>query len=112
LVFLELLRILRVEILDFKLWLRYDVVNIRTGRWHNMKKKFEIYKKDKWNMMHVEVQGSKIIVTEISDQWGEESFTFIGRAALMHWVEQRFPKPSIAEELAQWQTIMDQFKEI
>ncbi len=77
-----------------------------------MMKKFEIYKKDKWNMMNVEVQGSKIILTEITDQWGEESFTFIGRAALMHWVEQRFPKPSSPHDLTEWQTILDQFKEI
>ncbi len=44
-----------------------------------MIKKHEIYKKDKWNMMTVEVQGRYIVLREISDQWGEETHTFMSR---------------------------------
>lgn len=75
-------------------------------------KKYEIYKKDKWNMMHAEVQGRSIIVREISDQWGEETHMFQSRPEMMNWVEQRFAPGRFEgseEELAQ---IMDAFKEV
>lgn len=53
-------------------------------------KKIEIYKRDKWNMMHAEIQGRTIVVREISDQWGEDSYVFNSRQELMNWAEQRF----------------------
>lgn len=53
-------------------------------------KKVEIYKEDKWNMMHAEIQGRNIVVREISDQWGEETHIFQSRPSLMNWVEHRF----------------------
>lgn len=77
-----------------------------------MIKKHEIYKKDKWNMMNVEVHGNKIILTEISDQWGEESHTFIGRPAMMHWAQERFPKEKFAGSEEEWEAIMKAFKEV
>lgn len=74
--------------------------------------KIQIYKKDKWNMMNVVVQGNKIILTEISDQWGEESHTFIGRPALLHWVERRFSKESFIGREDEYQEIMQKFHEV
>ncbi|MGG6313433.1 hypothetical protein [Paenibacillus macerans] len=77
-----------------------------------MIKKHEIYKKDKWNMMTVEVQGKYIILREISDQWGEESHTFLSRPALMDWVKRRFPKEEYAGNLEEWDDIMNAFKQV
>lgn len=71
-----------------------------------------IYKKDKWNMMRVEQKGSKYILQEISDQWGEETTEFLSKAALMQWVQARFaperyegPEPERIEILQQFQQI-------
>lgn len=75
-------------------------------------KKHTIYKKDKWNMLNVEVQGSKIVLTEISDQWGEESHTFVGRPAMMRWAEERFPKESFVGKEEEWEQIMEAFREV
>lgn len=77
-----------------------------------MIKKHEIYKKDKWNMMTVEVQGKYIVLREISDQWGEESHTFLSRPALMDWVKRRFPKEEYAGKEAEWDDIMNAFKQV
>ncbi|QAY66417.1 hypothetical protein [Paenibacillus protaetiae] len=55
-----------------------------------MFKKHEIYKKDKYNMLTVEVQGKTLIVREISEEWGEECHTFVSRPQMMHWAENRF----------------------
>jgi hypothetical protein len=75
-------------------------------------KKYSIYKKDKWNMLTVEVNGKTLIVREISDQWGEESQTFLSRPAMMHWVEQRFPKSDYQDNLEEWEEMMKAFREI
>lgn len=77
-----------------------------------MIKKHEIYKKDKWNMMTVEVQGKYIVLREISDQWGEESHTFLSRPALMHWVQQRFPKEEYVGKEEEWHSIITAFKQV
>lgn len=77
-----------------------------------MIKKHEIYKKDKWNMMTVEVQGKYIVLREISDQWGEETHTFLSRPALMDWVKRRFPKEEYADNEAEWEGIMAAFKQV
>ncbi|MCD1259038.1 hypothetical protein B5M42_009325 [Paenibacillus athensensis] len=77
-----------------------------------MIKKHTIYKKDKWNMMNVEVHGTKIVLTEISDQWGEESYTFVGRPAMMHWAHERFPKSNFEGNEQEWEAIMNAFAEV
>ncbi|CAM3398931.1 MULTISPECIES: hypothetical protein [Paenibacillus] len=77
-----------------------------------MIKKHEIYKKDKWNMMTVEVQGRYIVLREISDQWGEETHTFMSRPALMEWARNRFPKEDFEGREEEWQDIMASFKQV
>ncbi|ANY75088.1 hypothetical protein [Paenibacillus ihbetae] len=77
-----------------------------------MIKKHEIYKKDKWNMMTVEVQGRYIVLREISDQWGEETHTFMSRPALMEWAKNRFPKEDFEGREEEWQDIMASFKQV
>ncbi|MDN4069441.1 hypothetical protein NYE70_01070 [Paenibacillus sp. FSL R5-0407] len=77
-----------------------------------MIKKHEIYKTDKWNMMTVEVQGKYIILREISDQWGEETHTFLSRPALMQWAQNRFPKEEFAGKEEEWHDIMNAFKQV
>lgn len=75
-----------------------------------MIKKHQIYKRDKWNMMTVEVQGKYIILREISDQWGEETHTFLSRPALMKFATDRFPKEDFVSREEEWKEIMDAFK--
>ncbi|GGF91786.1 hypothetical protein [Paenibacillus aceti] len=75
-----------------------------------MIKKHQIYKHDKWNMMTVEVQGKYIILREISDQWGEESHTFLSRPALMKWANDRFPKEDFVGREEEWNEIINAFK--
>ncbi|WP_138495530.1 hypothetical protein [Paenibacillus pinistramenti] len=77
-----------------------------------MIKKHEIYKKDKWNMMTVEIQGKTLVLREISDQWGEECHTFLSRPALMNWVHQRFPKEDFEGREQEWEDLMKSFEEI
>ncbi|MGM1046912.1 MAG: hypothetical protein ACQEXX_12295 [Bacillota bacterium] len=77
-----------------------------------MIKKHEIYKKDKWNMMTVEVQGRYIVLREISDQWGEETHTFMSRPALMQWAQNRFSKQEYEGQEDEWRRIMDAFKQV
>lgn len=77
-----------------------------------MIKKHQIYKKDKWNMMTVEVQGRYLVLREISDQWGEETHTFMSRPALMQWAENRFPKENYKDNEEEWIEIMKVFKEV
>ncbi len=75
-------------------------------------KKHQIYKKDKWKMMSVEVHGKNIIVREISDQWGEECHTFLSRPAMMQWVNERFPKEHFAGNEREWESIMEAFQQV
>jgi hypothetical protein len=75
-------------------------------------KKHTIYKTDKWNMLTVEVQGKTLILREISDQWGEESHTFVSRPEMMHWAENRFSKEKFADRLEEWEAIIAAFKEV
>jgi hypothetical protein len=53
-------------------------------------RKVQIWKRDKWNMIHAEVRGREVEVVEISDQWGEDTHVFTSRAELRHWVAERF----------------------
>lgn len=55
-----------------------------------MIKKHVIYKHDKWNMLTVEVNGTRYIARVISDQWGEDTYTFLSRSALIQWAKDRF----------------------
>lgn len=82
----------------------------KSKRRMHMIKKHEIYKKDKWNMMTVEVQGRYIVLREISDQWGEETHTFMSRPALMQWADTRFPKEEYEDNMDEWRSIMAAFK--
>lgn len=77
-----------------------------------MIKKVQIYKKDKWNMINVEVHGKTIILREISDQWGEEAHSFLSRPALMHWVEQRFSKEKFTGEEEERLELIEAFKQV
>ena len=77
-----------------------------------MQKKIEIYKKDKWNMIVVEVKGTRLIVMEISDQWGEDTFTFQSRPALMHWVHHRFTKERFDGSQEELEAIIHKFSEV
>lgn len=77
-----------------------------------MMKKHQIYKKDKWNMMTVEVQGRYIVLREISEQWGEETHNFLSRPAMMEWAKNRFPKEQYIGREAEWEEIMEAFKNI
>lgn len=75
-------------------------------------KKIQIYKKDNWNMLHVEVQGRTIIVREISDQWGEDTFTFQSRPELMSWVQQHFAADRFEGSEEERQRIIEAFSNI
>jgi hypothetical protein len=75
-------------------------------------KKIQIFKRDKWNMINVEVQGTKIVVREISDQWGEESRTFVSRPEMMHWVEHRFTPERFQGTEEERDAIIAAFREV
>lgn len=77
-----------------------------------MFKKVQIYKIDKYNMLNVEVQGKTLIVREISDQWGEECHTFISRAEMLHWAENRFRAENFAGKEEEHAAIIEGFKAI
>lgn len=77
-----------------------------------MTKKHLIYKKDKWNMMTVEVQGRSLVLREISDQWGEESHTFVSRPEMMEWVERRFPRSRFEGREEEYEQLMNAFREV
>lgn len=64
-----------------------------------MYKKHVIYKRDKYNMLTVEVQGKTLVVREISDQWGEEGYQFISRPEMLNWAENHFrPEDFVGRE--------------
>lgn len=75
-------------------------------------KKHQIYKKDKWNMLNVEVHGTRFIVRVISDQWGEDNFEFLSRPALMHWAEGTFSKERFEGSEEERQQIIEAFKQV
>lgn len=74
--------------------------------------KHTIYKLDKYNMLTVEVQGKTLVVREISDQWGEETRTFLSRAEMMNWAESRFRPEDFAGGEEQYRQIMDALRSI
>jgi len=77
-----------------------------------MIKKHQIYKHDKWNMMSVEVNGTRLILREISDQWGEECHEFLSRPEMMHWAENRFAEHKFKGTAEERQEILQAFKQI
>lgn len=77
-----------------------------------MFKKHEIYKTDKYNMLTVEVQGKTLIVREISDQWGEDTHTFISRPELLHWAQNRFRASDFVGREEELEAIMNNLKEV
>lgn len=77
-----------------------------------MFKKHEIYKTDKYNMLTVEVQGKTLIVREISDQWGEDSHTFISRPEMLHWAQNRFRATDFVGREEELEAIMRALKEV
>ncbi|OEG00014.1 hypothetical protein BHF71_06835 [Vulcanibacillus modesticaldus] len=55
--------------------------------------------------MNLEIKGRKIIVSKISTDWGEETFTFNGRSELLNWAEKYFEKTPLEqtdEEYDRW----------
>ncbi|WP_341278478.1 hypothetical protein [Paenibacillus sp. FSL H8-0537] len=77
-----------------------------------MFKKHEIFKTDKYNMLTVEVQGKTLVVRDISDQWGEECFTFVSRPEMMHWAENRFRADQYVGREEERENIIRAFKEV
>lgn len=77
-----------------------------------MIKKVEIYKKDKWNMLTVEINGKNLILREISDQWGEDCHTFLSRPAMMQWAEERFSKEAFDGTEEEREQILKAFRQI
>ncbi|AMA73308.1 MULTISPECIES: hypothetical protein [Aneurinibacillus] len=55
-----------------------------------MTKKHVVYKEDKWNMITAEVEGARIVVREISTEWGEDTYVLNGRPELIDWAEKHF----------------------
>ncbi|WP_139994221.1 MULTISPECIES: hypothetical protein [Paenibacillus] len=77
-----------------------------------MFKKHEIYKTDKYNMLTVEVQGKTLIVREISDQWGEDTHTFISRPEMLHWAQNRYRASDFVGREEELEAIMRALKEV
>jgi hypothetical protein len=75
-------------------------------------KKVQVFKQDKWNMINVEVHGTRIVVREISDQWGEDNHEFLSRPALMHWAQQRFSPERYTGTEEERLDILAKFKEV
>ncbi|OBR67396.1 hypothetical protein A7K91_19495 [Paenibacillus oryzae] len=77
-----------------------------------MFKKHQIYKTDKYNMLTVEVKGKTLVLTEISDQWGEESHIFVSRQEMLHWARNRFRAEDYVGREQELEDIMAAFKEV
>ncbi|WP_159881354.1 hypothetical protein [Paenibacillus puerhi] len=77
-----------------------------------MIKKHTIFKRDKWNMLTVEVNGKQLILREITEQWGEECHTFLSRPEMMHWAEERFSKQRFDGTEEELEQIMEAFRQV
>ncbi|GKS09085.1 MULTISPECIES: hypothetical protein [Paenibacillus] len=75
-------------------------------------KKHVIFKRDKWNMVTVEVNGSRLVAREISDQWGEDTHTFLSRPALMQWARERFPRDRFEGTDEEYDAMMEAFRNV
>jgi hypothetical protein len=85
---------------------------VKKGVWTLNMKKVEIFKRDKWNMIHVEQRGREIEVIEISEQWGEDSRVFHSRVELHHWVNERFSPARFQGTEAERLHIIEQFHKL
>ncbi|MCR8659117.1 hypothetical protein [Paenibacillus endoradicis] len=77
-----------------------------------MYKKHVIYKRDKYNMLTVEVQGKTLVIREISDQWGEEGYQFISRPEMLHWAANHFLAENFIGREDELKEIMDNFRNV
>jgi hypothetical protein len=75
-------------------------------------KKVQIYKRDKYNMLTVEVQGKSLVVREISDAWGEECHTFLSRPEMLAWAESRFQADRLEGGEEEREAILEKFRSI
>ncbi|MFC9775165.1 hypothetical protein [Paenibacillus chitinolyticus] len=75
-------------------------------------KKHVIFKRDKWNMVTVEVNGSRLVAREISDQWGEDTHTFLSRPALIQWARERFPRDLFEGTDEEYDAMMEAFRNV
>jgi hypothetical protein len=75
-------------------------------------RKVQIYKRDKYNMLTVEVQGKSLVVREISDEWGEECRTFLSRPEMLAWAESRFQVERLAGGEQEREEILAKFRSI
>lgn len=71
-----------------------------------------IYKEDKWNMITVELDGSKITLREISTLWGEDTYTFHSRHELMDWVKGHYKKENYVGREEVLAAIMENFNQL
>lgn len=69
-------------------------------------KKHLIYKKDKWNMLTIEVQGRNLIVRELSTEWGEDCHVFLSRPELLDWANKRFSPADFGGDRAEYERVM------
>lgn len=74
--------------------------------------KIQIYKLDKWNQMHAEIQGRQITVRKISTEWGEETFLFNGRAEILNWAEGYFKNTPLEQTTDEYERWIESFKSI
>jgi hypothetical protein len=75
-------------------------------------RKVQIYKRDKYNMLTVEIQGKSLVVREISDAWGEECHTFLSRPEMLAWAESRFQADRLEGGEREREQILGKFRSI
>ncbi|GIM44862.1 hypothetical protein DNHGIG_04110 [Collibacillus ludicampi] len=72
------------------------------------KRQLNVYKHDKWNQMNIIVHGKRIVVSEISSIYGEETFDFLSKAEVQAWARKRFAN----EPKEEYERIMSIFSRI
>lgn len=75
-------------------------------------KKHLIFKKDKWNMLTIEVQGRSIVARDISTEWGEESHVFLSRHELVEWAGKRFAPDDFGGDTEEYERVMQAIREV
>ncbi|MBP1933776.1 hypothetical protein [Ammoniphilus resinae] len=71
-----------------------------------------ILKKDNWNMILVDVKGTKIEVREISTEWGEEKHVFHSRPELMNWVHSHYRAVDYVGQEEEYEQIIENFSKV
>ncbi|WCK52768.1 hypothetical protein PP175_15190 [Aneurinibacillus sp. Ricciae_BoGa-3] len=77
-----------------------------------MAKKHIIYKRDNWNMMTAEADGARVIIREISSEWGEDTYIFNSRHEMMNWAGQHFAAQDYIGRDEEYNQIMETFRSI